>query len=271
MTSSNPVVETYSRLAAAYDGDDNITSCWGRVTHDSLGLIRLVEAYRTVVEVGCGTGRELHDLAAASPHEVQFVGIEPADNMRKIAAERNAGHPNVRVLAGGFEDLPLDDASTDYLYSILAFHWTTDLDRSVAELARVLGRTGEMDMTFIGRQNGREFIEKTTPIFFRYLRPAAMVKAVSLRKQLALDEAVKLFRQGFEPDALTVTESYHTYFDTLDHHWSWWVRVEGQLVDIPADRKAECDNAVRDALATLETEQGIPYTVHLLHVSVRRS
>jgi hypothetical protein len=98
-----------------------------------------------------------------------------------------------------------------------------------------------------------------------------MMKAVSLRKQLARDEAAALFEQAFDPSALTVTESYQTYYDTLERHWSWWVRVEGQLVEIPADRKVECDQAVRDALATLETAAGIPYTVHLLHVSVRRS
>jgi len=66
-----------------------------------------------------------------------------------------------------------------------------------------------------------------------------------------------------------VAESYHTYHDTLDGHWGWWVRIEGQFVDIPPGRQAECDRAVRDALASLATDAHIPYTVHLLHVRLR--
>lgn len=49
------------------------------------------------------------------------------------------------------------------------------------------------------------------------------------------------------------------------------MRIEGQTLDIAPEKKADCDAAVRAALATLETERGIPYTVHLLHVRLRRS
>ena len=49
------------------------------------------------------------------------------------------------------------------------------------------------------------------------------------------------------------------------------MRIEGQTLDIAPAQKAECDAAVRAALRTLETEQGIPYTVHLLHVRLRRA
>jgi ubiquinone/menaquinone biosynthesis C-methylase UbiE len=270
MSVENPVVQTYSRLASEYDSANNIASCWGRVTQGSLDFVDVKSTYKTVVDVGCGTGRELAQLAARTPH-TQFVGLDPAANMREIASVRNAPLANVRILSGSFEMLPLEAASVDYLYSILAFHWTTDLERSVAELARVLRPTGEMDLIFIGRHNGREFIEKTTPIFFRYLTPAAMVRAVSLRKQLTLDETAALFERAFRLPDLSVSESYHTYFDTLEGHWSWWVRVEGQLLDIPTGKKEECDLAVRNAIATLETGGEIPYTVHLMHVRLRRS
>ena len=67
-----------------------------------------------------------------------------------------------------------------------------------------------MDLTFIGRNNGREFIKKTTPVFFKYMTPAMMVEAVSLRKQLTLEAATALFGEAFDSPALTVTESYHT-------------------------------------------------------------
>ena len=266
---ADPVVETYSNLADVYDDPANLDSCWGRVAEHSLGLISIRDPHRTVVDVGCGTGRELMKLVSRHP-DVQFVGVEPAANMRKLAASRAAGYPNARILDGRFESLPLETHSVDYLYSILAFHWTSDLATSVAELARVLRPAGEMDLTFIGRHNGREFIQKTTPVFFKHMTPAMMVEAVSLRKQLPLDKATALFKSAFDSPDLTVSESYHTYHDTLEGHWAWWVRIEGQFVNMPPDTRAECDREVRAALATLETPAGIPYTVHLLHVRLRR-
>src|SRR3989442_10924219 len=100
---------------------------------------------------------------------------------------------------------------------------------------------------------------------------ATMVEAVSLRKQLRLEEATALFREAFDSSGLTVTESYHTYYDTLDGHQAWWVRIEGQFVNVPPDRKAECEEAVRAAISTLSTDKGIPYTVHVLHARLRQT
>src|SRR5206468_7054177 len=178
-------------------------SCWGRVTQHSIGLVELRTTHEVVVDVGCGTGRELAQLASIHPPYIKFIGVEPAPNMREIAAARTARYPNACTIDGRFECLPLETHSVDYLYSILAFHWTTDLRKSVSELARVLRPTGEMDLTFIGRNNGREFIMKTTPVFFKYMTLATMVEAVSLRKQLRLEEATALFREAFDSPGLT--------------------------------------------------------------------
>jgi ubiquinone/menaquinone biosynthesis C-methylase UbiE len=266
----NPVVEAFSRIASEYDALRNIESCWGSITLHSLGLVTLRDGHKTVADIGCGTGRELARLASACPPGVRFIGVEPAANMRSLAVGRTAHFPNVRIIDGRFERLPLESQSIDYLYSILAFHWTTDLGKSVAELARVMKPTGELDMTFIGRHNGREFIRKTTPVFFKYMTPASMIKAASLRKQMTLEAATALFRTAFSAPGLSVTESYHTCYDTLEGHWGWWGRIESQLVDLPEAKRAECEQAVRRAIAMLATDKGIPYSFHLLHVRLRR-
>ncbi|MGZ4416792.1 MAG: class I SAM-dependent methyltransferase [Gaiellaceae bacterium] len=265
----NPVVETYSRLALEYDSAPNRASCWGSVSREVVSQLAIEATHGTVADVGCGTGRELAQLAAASAATVEFIGVEPAPKMREVAAARTAEHPNVRILPGSFEELPLEDDSVDYLYSILAFHWTTDLERAVSEIRRVLRAGAEMDLFFIGRENGKEFIRATTPIFFRYLSPATMLKAAGLRKQLTLAQASELFQGAFPGPDLTVDESFVTHYDTLDGHWGWWVRIEGQFLDVPPATRSECDAAVREALSRLAGERGIPYTVHLLHVGLR--
>ena len=266
----NSIVETYSRLAREYDDEANFLSCWGRASDRALSSIRLRGDYGLVADIGCGSGRAIHTLASAAPAATQFVGIDPAENMCRIAAQKTARQKGVHIRQGSFEKIPLGNASVDYLYSILAFHWVTDLAASVAELARVLKPNGEMDLFFIGRDNGREFIQKTSAIFLKYMGPALLLDSARLRKQLTRDAALQLFANVFEPSCLSVEESFSTYYDTLEGHWSWWVRVEGHFVKIPPEKKAECDREVREALQTLNGPRGIPYTIHELHVRVRR-
>jgi len=269
-TVNNSIIECYSRLADEYDDDVNLQSCWGLASAKALSSLRMADSYNTVLDVCCGTGRALLHLASKARLNVDFIGVDPATNMRKLAAQRTAHLSNVNILDGCFEALPIESAWADYLYSIFAFHWTTDLDASAAEVSRVLKRTGEMDLFFIGRNNGREFIEKTTPIFFRHMGPALLLASARMRKQLTKQGALELFAKYLGSSRLRVQETYETYYDSVEGHWGWWVRVEGHFVKLPPSTKRECYQEVRNALLTLVGAKGIPYTIHQLHVSLRR-
>lgn len=65
-----------------------------------------------------------------------------------------------------------------------------------------------MDLFFIGRDNGREFIQKTSGIFLKYMGPALLLDSARLRKQLTRDAALQLFASVFEPSSLSVEESF---------------------------------------------------------------
>jgi ubiquinone/menaquinone biosynthesis C-methylase UbiE len=266
----NPIVETYSRLAKTYDDDLNQQSCWGLASKKALASLIISDEYRLVVDVGCGTGRALGRLARNSRPGIQFIGIDPAENMRVLATKRTKRNPNIKILDGCFERIPLESRSVDYLYSIFAFHWTTDVETSVKEILRVLKATAEMDLFFIGRNNGREFIQRTSPIFLKNMGPALLLDSARMRKQLKREEAFQLFAATLPPRQLSVEESYETYYDTLEGHWGWWVRIEGQFIGIPADKREACNREVKDALLSLAGEKGIPYTIHRLHVVLRR-
>ncbi len=267
---ANPIVETYSRLAEHYDDDPNLHSCWGQAADKALGSIQLKDDYRLILDVGCGTGRALTWLASRARSRVQFVGIDPAESMRNLALRRVQPFRNVQIWDGSFEHIPLETGSVDYLFSIFAFHWTTDPDAAVREVRRVLKPGAEIDLFFIGRDNGREFIQKTTPIFLKYMGPALLLESARMRKQLTKEAAHQLFAKAFSAPELSIDESYQTYYDTLEGHWGWWVRIEGHFMQIPAARKKECDREVKNALQDLVERQGIPYTIHQLHVRLRR-
>jgi ubiquinone/menaquinone biosynthesis C-methylase UbiE len=266
----NPIVETYSRLAKTYDSDSNQQSCWGLAAAKALASITIPDDCQLVLDVGCGTGRALLNLACNSRPGIQFIGIDPAKNMRDQASDRTVGMQNIKILDGSFEMIPLESSSVDYMYSIFAFHWTTDLEASVKEISRVLKPSAEMDLFFIGRNNGREFIQRTSSIFLKYMGPSLLLHSAQMRKQLKKEEAFRLFATTLSPDRLSVVESYETYYDTLDGHWGWWVRIEGQLVQIPEGKREACDREVRRAMLSLAGEKGIPYTIHQLRVKLRR-
>jgi len=266
---ASPIIEKYSELASEYDDDLNLQSCWERAADKALNSMDIKEKYRLVLDVGCGTGKALSYLASKTRHDVQFIGIDPATNMRKRAAELGKKYPNVKIMDGCFEKMPMHSKTVDYLYSILAFHWTTDLEQSVHEISRVLKTTGEFDLFFVGRNNGREFIRKTTPIFLKYMGPALLLESAGKRKQLTKDAAYQLFSKKFSKPRLAVEESFETYYDDLKTHWSWWVRIEGHFAGIPTEKRKECDQEAKNAILTLATEKGIPYTVHLLHIKLR--
>src|SRR2546423_1600507 len=114
----NPIVETYSNLADQYDEEKNTRSCWGISAAKALASIRLKAHCEVVVDVGCGTGRALVHLAGESRSHVRLIGIEPALNMRNRAIEMTKRYPNIQIVDGSFEKLPLDSATVDYLYSI---------------------------------------------------------------------------------------------------------------------------------------------------------
>ena len=97
-----------------------------------------------------------------------------------------------------------------------------------------------------------------------------LLESAGLRKQLTQEAAFDAFCRVFSSKRLTVDESYNTHYDSLEGHWSWWLRIEGHFVKIPPERKAACDAAIRAAIGTLGEADRIPYTVHLLHVKVCR-
>lgn len=267
---ANPIVETYSRLAEHYDDEPNLHSCWGQASDKALGSIHFKDDYRVILDVGCGTGRALAKLAPQAKSDVQFVGIDPAENMRNLSIARLQPFRNVQIRNGSFEHIPLETGSADYLFSIFAFHWTTDPDAALREVQRVLKPGAEMDLFFIGRDNGREFIQKTTPIFLKHMGPALLLESARMRKQFTREAAHKLFSNAFRTPELSVEESYETYYDSLEGHWGWWVRIEGHFMRISSDRKEQCDQEVKKALRELAEPAGIPYTIHQLHVRLRR-
>lgn len=87
-----------------------------------------------VVEIGAGTGA---NLAHYGPAATLWL-CEPDADMRSRLERRAAGRPDTTVRSASAEALPFPDASVDAVVSTLVLCSVADLERSVAEVFRVL-------------------------------------------------------------------------------------------------------------------------------------
>jgi SAM-dependent methyltransferase len=94
---------------------------------------------RRVLDLGAGTGKLTRHLVARG---LEVVAVEPSAGMR---AQLTQGLPNVPVLPGSAEAIPLDDASVDLVVCGQAWHWF-DPARAVREVARVLKPGGQLGL-----------------------------------------------------------------------------------------------------------------------------
>ena len=100
-----------------------------------------IEPGRTVVDVGAGTGKF---SALLVPTGADVIAVEPLAAMREGFASEL---PEVMLLEGSAEALPLSDASADAIVAAQAFHWF-DRRRALPEFARVLRPTGRLGVVW---------------------------------------------------------------------------------------------------------------------------
>ena len=138
MSSSSRVAD-YDSIAGRYDRRYQIHEYAGvRAT-----LMDFVGESTEVVEVGCGTGHWLQELArsAGGSSERTIAGVEPSAEM--IARARTAA-PDALLVRARAEALPWRDASFDRVYCVNALHHFSDRARFFAEARRILKPGGAL-------------------------------------------------------------------------------------------------------------------------------
>jgi SAM-dependent methyltransferase len=101
---------------------------------------------RRVLEVGCGWGELAEWVARETGAEVVAVDLSP--RMVELARERG-----VEAQVGDVQELPFEDGAFDVAIAAWMLYHVPDLDRGIAELARVLRPGGRLVVTTNSRFN----------------------------------------------------------------------------------------------------------------------
>lgn len=103
------------------------------------------------VDVGAGTGLFTRTLVG---RVAEVIAVEPDPRMRTVLARRS---PEVRVVAGRGESIPLPDAAADAVFVSSAWHWM-DRERAVAEIGRVLRDGGRFGLIWTSRDRDVDWV-----------------------------------------------------------------------------------------------------------------
>lgn len=114
------------------------------------------------IDIGAGMGPGALRAAANGMH---VVAVEPTPFMRRILQVRrtlNRHRASVEVVDGAAEWIPVEDRSVDAIWAVNAMHHWVDIERGVAEIARVLRTGGRVLLV------DEDFDDKTHPDHERF-------------------------------------------------------------------------------------------------------
>ena len=119
--------EHYEALHVREDDEHGVALAW------LSGLAAHVGA-RTLMDIGCGTGRALRYLQSHRP-ELRVLGVEPSPELRAIG--HRAGIALDALVDGDANALPFPDDSFDLVCEFGMLHHVADPRRVIAEMLRV--------------------------------------------------------------------------------------------------------------------------------------
>jgi len=148
----------------------------------------------TVADVGSGTGI-FSEMLLKNGNTV--FGIEPNQEMRKIAEAILSTYPNFRSINGTAESTTLPDQSVDFITAAQSFHWF-DLPRTKPEFRRILRQNGWVVLVWNTRRTSTPFLQayeqllSEAPIVSRRVRHED-INEQTLRSFLGKFREVKLW------------------------------------------------------------------------------
>lgn len=153
--SNEAVVAAYDLLAAPYD---RLVAPIEAATRERALSVLSPQMGEDVLEVGCGPGHALSDLAAAVGPSGRALGLDAAPGMLSRARERASGVGHVTLVRGDARSLPLPDGAVDaaFVEDTLELFGPDDVTAVLGELRRVLAPGGRLVVVTMEREDAED-------------------------------------------------------------------------------------------------------------------
>lgn len=114
----------------------------------------LLPSDAVVADLGCGTGQL---LGAIAPAVGRAIGVDNTPAMLEAAATRLKEFPNVELLQGELESLPIDGGSLDAAVCVLALSYVAEPAACMVEIARALKPSGRLVIVDVAAHDREDF------------------------------------------------------------------------------------------------------------------
>lgn len=128
-----------------------------------------------VIDLGAGTGKFTKFLFPYSSH---VVAVEPVEGMRN---KFSSMFPDIKILNGSAEKIPLSDQSIDAVIVAQAFHWF-DGPKALEEIHRVLNPKGKLGLIWNARDESMKWVSEMTRIIDPHEGGAPRYKSMNWKK-----------------------------------------------------------------------------------------
>jgi arsenite methyltransferase len=194
-----------------------------------LKLLDAVE-YRpnmSVLDIGCGTGFPLVELAMRLGESSTVYGIDPwkaalVRTRKKIDQYKMI---NIRLIEGVAESLPFDDHSIELIVSNNGINNVSDMDTVFSECSRVLKDGGQFVMTMNLDTSMTEFYRELEAVLsdLHFMHEIELMHQHIYHKRRPLKEIVPaIVKRGFLIKDLEQDQFNYTFTDgtaLLNHHF----------------------------------------------------
>ena len=212
-----------------------------------LGRVLDLGPARTVVELGSGTGKFTRAIAA---WEAARIAIEPTTGMRRVFRRTV---PDVLVLDGTAEAIPLPDGLADAVVCAQAFHWFRP-GPALREIHRVLRPGGGLGLVWNTRDDRLRWSRRLTEIMAPYHREATFLRRRPRRdREREWRRVLARSGRGFSP--LHERFVRHVQWGTPELFVDRVLSVSS-IALLPPARQREVARAVRHLLATDPATRG---------------
>ncbi len=103
-----------------------------------------IKADMSFLDIGCGTGWAVGQVAKAVEYKGIFYGIDMSSGMIGKAKEKFKSYENIHFIETSSESIPLDDNLFDNIICTNSFHHYLHPEKAMKEIARLLKTGGKI-------------------------------------------------------------------------------------------------------------------------------